>query len=251
MKNIKHLFIPQNLVEDIKNEDYQIADILVKTHEAIARMTYKSLYIIDYFKKNFLYVSDNPLFLCGNTADEVKENGYSHYMENVPDEEFLLLEEINRAGFDFFEKTPHEDRYKYTISCDFYIKNGKKKILINHKLTPILLTKEGKVWLASCLVSLSPGNKSGNVEIRKSGQMLFWRYSFENHRWNEITGLALNNIEKEILILSKQGLTMIEIADKLCFGIDSIKSHKKNIFKRLGVKNVAEAIAFAECYKLL
>ena len=25
--------------------------------------TYKSVYIIDYFKKNFLYVSENPLFL--------------------------------------------------------------------------------------------------------------------------------------------------------------------------------------------
>ena len=41
--------------------------------EAFSRLTYKSVYIIDYYKRNFLYVSQNPLFLCGLSPEEVKE----------------------------------------------------------------------------------------------------------------------------------------------------------------------------------
>jgi hypothetical protein len=147
-------------------------------------------------------VSRNPLFLCGNTADKVKDMGYCYYQENVPEEEHPLLKEINRAGFDFLNKVPREDRYNYSISFDFHVMKGKRKILINHKHTPILLTKEGKVWFAACLVSLSPRNKPGNIEIRKDGQSIFWKYSLENHRWNEKTELALKDTEKDILILS-------------------------------------------------
>jgi hypothetical protein len=193
MIKINDFFIPQNLVEGIKDEDYQIVDILIKTHEAIARMTYKSLYIIDYFKKNFLYVSRNPLFLCGNTADKVKDMGYCYYLENVPEEEHPLLKEINRAGFDFLNKVSHEDRYNYSISFDFHVMKGKRKTLISHKITPLLLTEEGKVWLAICVVSLSSHRKSGNIEMKKAGQTVFWKYSLENHQWSENAEYGLKN----------------------------------------------------------
>ena len=43
--------------------------------EAFARVTYQSVYLIDYYRQEILYVSDNPLFLCGHTAKEVKELG--------------------------------------------------------------------------------------------------------------------------------------------------------------------------------
>lgn len=74
--------------------------------EAIARTTNKSLYIIDYELKSFEYVSNNPLFLCGNTAKEVLEMGYEFYIKYVPEDDLKLLLKINTIGFDFFEEIP-------------------------------------------------------------------------------------------------------------------------------------------------
>ena len=42
-----------------------------------------------------------------------------------------------------------------------------KSKLINHQLTPILLTDEGKIWIGMCVVSLSSHKTVGHVEFHK------------------------------------------------------------------------------------
>ena len=51
-------------------------------------------------------MSDNPLFLCGHTADEVLRMGYAFYLSHVPEEELPMLTELNRAGFRAFDDLP-------------------------------------------------------------------------------------------------------------------------------------------------
>jgi DNA-binding CsgD family transcriptional regulator len=251
MTTVKDFFLPSNSVSGIPDDEYQKTEILIRTFDAISRTTSQSLYVIDYFRQNFLYVSGNPLFLCGYTATEVKEMGYLFYLKNVPEEEQNMLTEINRAGFDFFNKISVDERINYMISYNFHLLNGKKKTLINHKLTPVLLTPTGRVWLAACVVSLSSHNTPGHIEMRKSNQATFWKYSLESRCWKENQGTALNEREKDILLLSAQGYTMDEIAERLFLSINTVKFQKKRIFEKLEVKNIAEALSFAANHKLL
>ena len=76
MANEEDYFIAANSVGAINEEQYKKLDVLIHTTEAISRSLYQSVYLIDYYKKGFLYVSENPLFLCGHTAKEMKEMGY-------------------------------------------------------------------------------------------------------------------------------------------------------------------------------
>ena len=99
-------FFEANSVEDITEADYQRAMPYVEAAQAFAQTTYQSIYIIDYHRKNFLYVSDNPLFLCGHTAEEVREMGYDFYLSYVPKEEVPMLTELNRSGFRAFYDEP-------------------------------------------------------------------------------------------------------------------------------------------------
>lgn len=62
MTQIDDFFILSNYVHDISEEEYKNANLLIKVCDALARTTYQSIYVIDYYRKNFLYVSDNPLF---------------------------------------------------------------------------------------------------------------------------------------------------------------------------------------------
>ncbi|MDE6786761.1 MAG: hypothetical protein K2J46_06970 [Muribaculaceae bacterium] len=104
---IKGFFYPGNAVHG--EPDYGLADNFVRTAEAFANTTYQSVYIIDYFRKNFLYVSPNPLFLCGMSADAVKSEGYQFYIDHVPADEVDMLLEINKAGFSFINDVPLEE----------------------------------------------------------------------------------------------------------------------------------------------
>ena len=81
--------------------------------------------------------------------------------------------------------------------------------------------------------------------------MAFWEYSLEYHKWTKNEGITLSDKEKDILSLSARGYTMNEIADHLCVAIDTVKFHKRRLFEKLNIKNIAEAISFATNYKLL
>lgn len=249
--NIGDFFLYSNSVQNVTEEDYAKIKLLVSAAEAFSRSTYQCVYIIDYFKRNFLYVSENMAYLCGQKASEIKDFGYKLYTDYVPLKDQQMLLEINKKGFDLFNELPVSERMDYSITYDFHIINGRKQRLVNHTLTPILLTKDGRIWLALCTFALSARNSPGHIIMKKSGSNKFYELSLDGHKWQYKDAIPLNETEREVLILSAQGYTMNEIADKLCKSVDTIKACKRNLFARLQVKNIAEALSYATNYRIL
>lgn len=245
-------FIKENKITTISDESYALMDTSVQFLDAFARTTYSSIYVIDYFRKNFLYVSDNPLFLCGMSAGVVKDMDFYFYINHVPEIDIPLLLEINKAGFDFIETIKPIERMEYTMSYDFHLSQPSgKPTLINHKITPLRLAQDGKVWLALCTVSLSSHTKSGNLEISKHGTNIKWRYNSNTKKWVEGIGVELNEYEKSVLILSAQGYTMIEISEKIHKSVDSVKTYRRKLFDKMDVNNITEAVSYALDKKLI
>lgn len=252
MENINRFFNEKNTIATDADIDYSQRNNYLEAVKAFSRMSYQSLYIIDYLEKAFEYVSDNPLFLCGMAAEEVKKLGYGFYFKNVKSADLDLLLKINKAGFEFYEKLAIEERKEYTISYDFCLINEKKhEVLINHKLTPFFLTEDGKIWKAICMVSLSNAQTSGNVVISKDQCDDLWNYDIEADKWIIGEKKKLSQREHEILSLSASGLKITEIADKIFVTADTVKFHRKKMFEKIGVNNIAEALAYAKNNKLL
>lgn len=248
---VEDFFNDANSVRTVTDENYRDIDLLLRAVDSFSRSTYQSVYVIDYFKKGFLYVSDNPLFLCGYSPKEMLELGYSFYISNVPEEEHSMLSEINKAGFNFFNKFSVSQRRKCIISYDFHILHGQHSMLINHKLTPLVMTEDGRVWLGICVVSLSPHSDAGHIEFRVSGENCIWEYSRLSRKWKEKGKITLTPEEKDVLALSAQGCNRDEIADHMCKSVDSVKFYRRNLFEKLGVKNITEALSYATNYGLL
>ncbi|MBD5223915.1 MAG: hypothetical protein HDS71_07725 [Bacteroidales bacterium] len=97
-KSIDDFFIPDNKVKLPEELDYTRAVEYIRTAEAFSRATYQSVYIIDYFKKKFLYVSPNSLFWGGLTPDEVCDLNYRFYLNYVPKEEQPLYLKSTKPG---------------------------------------------------------------------------------------------------------------------------------------------------------
>lgn len=251
-KRTEDFFIPLNEVKLAEELDYSRTADFIRSTEAFARSGYQSVYIIDYFRQNFLYVSPNPMLLCGLSPERVKELGYRFYIEHVPAEEQSLLLDINHAGFSFFESIPTGERRDWFIQYDFHIiGDGGRPILINHKLTPLALTSDGRVWLALCVVAVSSHTSAGHIELHRTGSPDFFVYNCVTRRWDKRTMPLLTEGEKSVITLSIQGFTMAEIADKMCLSADTVKKYRRQIFDKLGVRNISEAIIAATNNKLI
>lgn len=250
-KKPQSTLLTKNKLGNVSIEDQLQTDYL-EAIRSFARLTYESVYVIDYEKMGFEYVSENPLFLCGYSSEEVLNMGYEFYFRNVPEEDLKLLEQINEAGFNFFEKIPAGDKKEYRIIYDFHLvnKNG-KKILINHRLTPLFLTSHQKMWKAVCIVSLSHHQQAGNVFIEKQGSDEQWELDLENNSWSKSAKPKLTEREIELLRLHVQGLTINQIADKLFVVPDTVKYYRRRIFERLNVSNITEALAYAVNSKII
>ena len=253
MENEKHSLLNRNRIKAVSDNDKVQLNDYLEVVKSFVKMTYQSVYVIDYEKVKFEYVSINPLFLCGYTAEEVLEMSYEFYFKNVPEEDLALLNLINNAGFDFYDKLPNnEDRKLFSISYDFHLK-GKydKPILINHKLTPLFLNEKGAVWKSLCIVSISHKQKAGNVIINKEGSSVLWELDLSSGIWIVKDKPKLKGKELEMLRLYAQGLTINQIAEKMFVTPDTIKYYRRKIFEAFDVKNFTEALSFAIDNKII
>ena len=249
--SIVDFYLKTNSVSGISDEEYKKVESFISAARAFARSTYQCVYIIDYYKREFLYVSENLALLCGQPIDKIYNFGYNLYLEHVPDKEVDMLLEINKKGFDLFSSLPLKERLDYSIYYDFHLINKRKPYLIHHTLTPLALAQDGKIWLALCTVSMSSNNTPGQIVVKKENSKEYYEYDLIRHKWILKEEKSLSETERDVLWLSTQGYTMNEIADKLCKSVDTIKSCKRSLFTRLGVKNITEALYHVVNYRLI
>jgi len=192
------------------------------------------------------------LFLCGYAREEVMAMGYAFYFRQVPEADLSLLALINETGFDFYATIPENERKLYSITYDFHLihKDG-RQLLVNHKLTPLLLTEDGRMWKSMCVVSLAHHQSAGNARIYKEDSRELWALDVERRLWRKQEKPMLTERELEVLRLHAQGFTIEQIAKKLFVAPDTVKYYRRRIFERLEVTNVVEALAQAVHSKLL
>jgi len=253
MKNNSHsTLLTKNHLGRIPEDERPQSHDYLETVKAFARLTYESVYVINYETMTFEYVSENPLFLCGYSSAEVMALGYELYFRNVPEDDLRLLHVINEAGFDFFENLPGDEKSQYSITYDFHLLNREgKKVLINHRLTPLLLTREKKMWKAMCIVSISHHKSPGNIYIYKQGSDVLWELDVREKIWRKSEKPKLTKREIEVLHLYAQGLSIQEIAEKVSVTPDTVKYYRRQIFDRLNVSTIAKALSYAVSRKIV
>lgn len=241
---INDFFTKQNRVDLPPTLNYENIKEYISILNAISLLTNQSIYIIDYLKQKFLYVSDHPLFLLNETVGDIMNMGYDYYKKYVPKEDYALLDIINNVGFQYMHSNiPIDERTSHYISYDFHIQQkGGKAILINHKLTPILVNELGQVVLALCVVSLSNHEEAGNIEIHKWGSTKYVAYENGAGVWSEKKVIKLTDNEIMILRLAIKGYTISEMSNMMFKSKEAIRSCRKKLFRKLGVDNMPNAI---------
>ena len=243
-------FLHSNEVNHINREDYDKIELLVNAAKAFAAAPTSVSISSTIFIGLHLCIRQ-PRLSLRLEPEQLMEAGYQMYIDHVPDADLQMLLEVNKKGFDLFNELPVGDRLDYTISYDFHLTNGRHSRLIHHQLTPILLSDDGRIWLALCTVSLAATDEPGHIIMQKNGERSYFEYSTLRHKWEKKEGITLSETERDVLRLSAQGYTMNDIADRLCKSVDTVKACKRNLFAKMGVKNIAEALFHATNYQMI
>lgn len=217
---------------------------------ALERVVYQSFYIVDFFKKNFYYVSENFAHICGLTPDEIYKQGFSFYKNRIPEDDCNMMYDIIARASSFCDTLIREGKDSFTIFCDFHLSDGAHTKLVSHQVTPLAI-KEGRPWLALCSVSMSHNHVSGNLAVKTEKDFMIYKCTNNTREWECIKIPRLNNIEKNVLRMIAQGLSTECIALRLNKSLDTIKSCKKLLFKKLCVRSSSQAITFVQNYRLI
>lgn len=247
-------FDPIKQTKYIGSENYRKIENYLEALQAISKLCDLSYYVVDYYKKCFYYVSQNPLFLSGYRQEEVLKLGFDFYPLCVPPDDLKLLFELNEAGFKYFYDLPVERRENAVIAYDFRLKHktNESLIMINHKLAPLLLTEDGNIWMAICLVSISSRKEPGDVHIVMQDDQSRFNFNIENKTFEVAQkNERLTKREKEILKFIAIGDRIEVISKKLKITESTIKNHKTKIFEKLHANSAAEAVFYASKQNLI
>jgi DNA-binding CsgD family transcriptional regulator len=222
-------------------------EIDIQMLEAFSNLT-DDMYVIDFYRRKFIYVSPRIMLLCGHTVAEALELSYDFYPKVIYGDDFKLLVRIHQVSLEYLSGLESPRKLKY-IKFNIRIVNTRQPLMIDHKLTP-LYTPEGKIRIAACKVSAAVVDTPGNLMAKFDNGELY-RYSFENGKWRSCRAIKLTPREKEILNLARHGKVGHEIADMLCINHQSLRNHESNIYRKLGTTNLMASVIYATNHSLI
>ena len=99
-----------------------------------------------------------------------------------------------------------------------------------------LLKNASKYEIIKAITTVFSGEDYLTFEAKKA-------LKYENELQNKLPKLTKR--EKEVLLLISQGLTNSQISEKLFISIDTVDSHRKNLYSKMNVNNTATLLKFA------
>lgn len=103
-----------------------------------------------------------------------------------------------------------------------------------------------RIGIDGCLLKSNSGRELSDAIIRVvNGKSYFDLIHSFNSAESPIAQFKLSEREIEIVKLLCEGLTSLEIANKLFIADETVKTHRKNILKKTGVHNTSQLMQFA------
>lgn len=253
MNNLLPPFLGMTKMQDtISENEYKMIQPYIELLMTLSQSYNINLYIIDYYKHDFLYISPTPLILNGLNFEDIKNLGYDYYQKFIPESDLNTLKEVNQIICDFLTKQPKEDRSKYTFSYNFHLVNERKsQILVHQKFTPLALSANGNIWLGLYILSLSSRSSLKEVLAIEKDTQQEYEYLWSVRRWKQRERITLSTCDRDILRLSALGYSNKEIGERICMDVNTVKAHKKSLFAMMKVNSIAEAIGYSLNHRLI
>ena len=245
----------EDYFKDIPIYDHPICEDNIFLHHALfTDMMIEAVCIIDFQKRHFYDISDHGFLLCGYSRSEAKSMGYQFFNEIIHPEDIPLWVEMHHAILKYIYEQDFTEEIRY-FSCTFRIRSSFQfrktpyYMMSYVKLSPIFINSELKYGL--CFFTDSSDRTSGNLCVYLKEKKIYREYSFRTKKWIDNKRLRLSLREKEILMLTQNGLNREDKATMLCVSVKTIDNATNRLFKKCNVKNIMQAEKKASTNRLI
>ena len=209
----------------------------LRSHKVVFRSEYHSLY--------------EEIDSLGNGTINGKESeNVSDFVRYLSGEDCEQFDRMIEAMFALYRSLPSDLQGRLCIMSDLKcIFKGNGTML--YKISPLAKDEaNGLPKFILCRVGFPIGaNSVVYAQVIGTGDR--YVYDMNDKFWRKSSEGKLTEVEKSIIVQASRGLTVAEIAANLYKSTDAVKSAKKRIFQKLGVKNMAQAMMHATNHKLL
>ena len=208
----------------------------------------KNVYLVDCGKKRVIQLSNSmDSFLSDFFRYSLEnESTWDHVIHHTYGIDKLVENYLLDNGCTVGKQTTSFHRF---ISFDSFLDTGSKKISLHHDLVPftfeILDDAPCYLYTIDCLSRFHQSVYTNSEDCVCSPD------NAVSHIRPNNTSVSLSINEKAILVYSAKGYKVEQIAGYMCKSMDTIKSCKRIMFKKLGVNNLPEAIQYAFSHGLL
>ena len=228
---------------------------LIRHLDMFSSIVTASCYIVDLRTRQFCYIQPNDLFLCGYSVEEALAPGYDFYQKIVYTEDLRLWASIHKAILLYIKENKDKwDEIDY-FSCAFRLQRTYSFLtrplpqMVYHLIKPVWEGDE--LCYLICAVDNSTTEKAGNLRVYYKDELTYKAYSTISRHWDRKCIEPLTERERAILMLARQGKSIKEIADVLCTSFHTINNQIAELFFRLDVHSMQEAIDFALAHNIM
>lgn len=220
--------------------------------EMMSRCLNHVIYVGDYRKQEFAYVSAVPSMLFGLTPRSIINRGFNFLNDYLNADDLLFIRNIVSDWFIFLENCPKQHINSYVLSYNIELKSSKYgELLISNSLIPLRFESNGHPWLVHGTLSMATDHRPHIGRIGLMGQTSYWEYDEQQRIFNLIEVPPLSEASKRIIYLSHLGHTVEEIAKRMRRTESTIKWYRCVLKRQFHTLNFEQVIAIAKDLKLL
>jgi len=209
--------------------------------------------IQDYSSGNFLYVDEDISRIWGYEADLFYEEGIRFFLNILLPRYNELHYKLFRIGWEYVHQLDPKDILMVSANFDHPSrkKTGELCRILSRQIV-VRLDDDNKIWLCIALFTDISHIKAPDINdptklsihIPKKRKLLVNTPSGDSLIDLEILTVR----EREILRLYADDNTTREIAEELFISRYTVQTHRNNLLKKTGCKNLAELVHFSKCH---
>ncbi|MGL4229019.1 MAG: helix-turn-helix domain-containing protein [Tannerellaceae bacterium] len=216
-------------------------DIMISNIEAFACSNTQSLILINYQTSNYAVFNYNHqlINLLGNKHNQLNKNTV---YESINKNDCIKIERyIDVINKQFHCKRKHKEKnFYFTILFSYFSDLGESGCSMD--FIPLLYNEKKELCFILCKVDTAAHAGKPILKKHCSSEQKIYEYLLSSKRFVEDHKVNLSNVECEILRLSGEGEKEHEIADKMELSLTNVKRYKTQIFEKMQVKSISEAI---------
>ena len=223
---------------------------LLKAVECAARINGTSTFVVDFDAHKLIYRTDHLVYIEESAIIDQKRECVIPYWSIISEDTIEKLLQIKNHYLQIDKQISREDNYNHVCIIDYPIILRNHELFITQKFTPLVVRNDGITKIGMFTIGHSNKTKIESYIIIHSGNR--FRFNFERKQYEEYNiNIKLSNIEKAILHRVQMGMSNGEIATNLYLSINTVKTHRLRIFKKLKAGNINEALTMVRNYHLI